>query len=130
MRWKKKVLGFYLEGENMGKQDGSQRNSIKLGIIGNAVAEQLKSQAAEEGLEKGKRGTIATPQQIVGSRRTTENIFIGMLDDMPPQVKKENCLIQNSTARVSRRKRKRGPRTLSLLDLKLTKREKANCSDE
>ena len=114
----------------MGKQDGSQRNSIKLGIIGNAVAEQLKSQAAEEGLEKGKRGTIATPQQIVGSRRTTENIFIGMLDDMPPQVKKENCLIQNSTARVSRRKRKRGPRTLSLLDLKLTKREKANCSDE
>lgn len=53
----------------------------KLSGVGQAMDEQFNGQAAEHGLEKGKRGTIATPQQMAGYRRSTENIFVGMIKD-------------------------------------------------
>ena len=53
----------------------------KVTALSQAVGEQLKSQVAEDGLEKGRRGTIATPQQIVGYRRRPENILAGMIKD-------------------------------------------------
>lgn len=76
----------------------------KITAFDQAIAEQLKSQAAEDGLEKGRRGTIATHQQIVGYRRRPENIFASMIKDVwfsKEEMKKPNT-----------RKRKRGPRSL------------------
>lgn len=100
----------------MERQHRSQDNSITLELIEEAIAEQLKSQAADEGLEKGKRGTIATPQQIVGSRRRTEKVFLDMSGNIPRQVRSEKFSIRNLITRISKRKRRRGPRTLSLHD--------------
>ena len=86
----------------MGRQRGSQEILITSAVMEEAIGEQLKSQAAEEGIENGERGTVATPQQIVGYRRGTENIFIAMSSNMPRQVKREK--------RQASRKRRRGPR--------------------
>jgi hypothetical protein len=83
-------------------------------LIELAVEEQLKSQGAEDNLEKGKRGTVAIPQQMVGSRRRTEDIFAGMIKD--EWARKELINRQLPTQRITKkknsRKRKRGPRTV------------------
>jgi len=50
-------------------------------FIDDAVAEQKKSRAAEDELNKGKRGTIATPQQICGYRRRVESVIINKMDE-------------------------------------------------
>ena len=66
----------------------SQDISITSELIEDAVAEQLKSQAADVGLEKGKRGTIATPQQMFGVRHRADAIIIGLIDDWSdPKIK-------------------------------------------
>ena len=111
-----KALEVCLNCNDMERQRRSQEISITLDLIDDAAAEQLKSQAAAEGLEKGKRGTVATPQQVVGSRRRTENIFIDMSGNMPRQVRPEKLSVQNAVRRASKRKRRRGPRTLSFSD--------------
>lgn len=81
--------------------------------VSRAVIEQLKSQAPENGLEKGKRGTVAIPQQIVGSRRSTENIFAGMIkDEWPLQNKINKHFPVQHIKKSSTRKRKRGPRSI------------------
>jgi hypothetical protein len=67
--------------EAMKTRRRSQDKSITSELIEDAVAEQLKSQAADEGLEKGKRGTIATPRQIVGSRRRADHIILELIHD-------------------------------------------------
>lgn len=101
----------------MAKQVWSQAKSICSELIEDAIAEQLKSrQAADDDLEKGGRGTIATPQQMVGSRRGIEDILIEMSMKMPHQVKQKQNRLPNPIATESKRKRRRGPKTLSLCD--------------
>jgi len=95
----------------------------KKSLICEAVAEQLKSQAAEDGLEKGGRGTVAMEQQIVGYRRRTENVFASMikdewyskkeLDSKPP--------IKPGIKKSSNRKRKRGPRSIQAIEKRALK---------
>ncbi len=83
-------------------------------LIELAVEEQLKSQGAEDNLEKGKRGTVAIPQQMVGSRRRTEDIFAGMIKNITnvklpaKQQQQEQRIIKKPNAR----RRKRGPRAI------------------
>jgi len=111
----------YLIGEAMKNWLRSQEKSIRSELIGDAVAEQLKSQAADEGLENGKRGTIAIPQQIVGSRRRADDIIIDLLDEWSDpkvriqKVKNHNAPYKSqpqSTAGISsRRKAHRGRRS-------------------
>ncbi len=59
----------------------SQQISITSELIKEAAAAQLKSQAADNGLENGRRGTKATPQQMMGTRRRMDDILIDMLLD-------------------------------------------------
>jgi len=40
----------------------------------------MKSRTPEKGLENGKRGTVATPQQIGGYRRRPEDIIVDKID--------------------------------------------------
>jgi len=42
------------------------------------IDEQLKSQAPDEGLHYGQRGTIAIPSRIVGHLRSTDSILAKM----------------------------------------------------
>lgn len=78
-----------------------------------AIYEQLKSQGPEPGLEKGNRRTVATRSQIAGYRRSIQQILIEMIarierDKPIPAYDRE---IKKST---KSRKRKRGPRILTL----------------
>ena len=90
----------------------SQEILTRSAIFQAAVNEQLKSQAAEDGLEKGKRGSKATPQQIIGCRRSQEKILNAMCDRMPVAVRPKQSKIQEicATPPTSKRKRRRGPR--------------------
>lgn len=65
----------------MEKAIGNEEELIKLNLINEAVGEQMKSQAADDGLDKGKRGTKAIPSQIVGLRRRTEDIIGDAIDN-------------------------------------------------
>lgn len=95
------------------------RNKIRLKLIEEAIGEQLKSQAAEDGLEKGKRGTIAIPQQIVGSRRRMDDIISDLIDEWsdPNICMKKNHSAQyrnqsqNTTGSSSKHKTHRGRRS-------------------
>jgi len=89
----------------------SQKELIILGFIQKAIDEQLKSHAPEDGIEKGKRGTIATPKQMMGSRRRTEKIFI----EMATNISKAEPDKPLNTKKQHTRKRKRGPRTVRVL---------------
>ncbi len=80
----------------------------KKSFINEALAEQLKSQGSEDGLEKGGRGTVATEQQIVGYRRRQENILVGMIKDV--WYSREE-LTSKPSKKQNIRKRKRGPRS-------------------
>jgi hypothetical protein len=87
----------------------NQEKSIRLELIEDAVAEQLKSQAAEENLEKCKRGTVALPEQIVGSRRRMDDIIIDLVHrwcDREIRVQTQNRSLK------ARRKHRRGRRSL------------------
>jgi hypothetical protein len=64
-------------------EKGTRESQIDLWrriAIADAEAEQLKSQGAADCLDQGPEGSIALPQQIVGSRRRTEDILIDMCD--------------------------------------------------
>jgi len=95
----------------MKKRIGSQNEPIILGFIEKAIDEQLKSHAPEDGIEKGKRGTIATPQQMMGSRRRTEKIFI----EMATNISEAEPAKQRNITKQNTRKRKRGPRSVRVL---------------
>jgi len=66
----------------------------RLYYIQKAKDEQLKSYGPEEGVEKKRRGSVVTRQQMIGYRRSTETILVEMIDRI-------DC---------SRRSRRRGPR--------------------
>ena len=70
-----------LDGKNMKKQTKNQEELITKEIVKEAAAEQLKSRGADDGLDKGRRGSIATPQQMFGIRRRADAIIIGLIDD-------------------------------------------------
>lgn len=103
----------------MEKQINNKDNVMKLAILNEAVGEQMKSQAADDGLEKGKRGTKAIPAQIVGVRRRTENIFAGMIKNSSfakSFVKEQQAELTSKTPNT--RKRKRGPRSIRYYESK------------
>lgn len=97
-------------------------NSI---FVDDAVTEVLKSQAPEEGLENGRRGTVATPQQICGYRRRNENIIVDKIDEWTdPRIRTlkidgYHTLIKNEAKRekdeISQRKAHRGKRSTKSL---------------
>lgn len=78
-----------------------------------AIGEQLKSQSPEQGIENGKRGTVATRSQLAGYRRSIQQILIEMVArigrDKP--IPEHGRIIKKST---KPRKRKRGPKVLTL----------------
>jgi len=86
----------------------------KISRVGQAVGEQLKSQVAENGLEKGRRGTIATPQQIVGYRRRPENILVGMIKDewCSKEEINQQSPVKQFIKKKNHRKHKRGTRSM------------------
>lgn len=97
----------------MEKQIINDNNVIKLAILDEAVGEQMKSQAADDGLEKGKRGTKVIPAQIVGVRRRTENIIADMIKNSSfakSFVKEQQAEL--TSKKHNMRKRKRGPRSI------------------
>jgi hypothetical protein len=115
----------------------SHENLIRLGLIEEAMGEQTKSQAAEEGLKKGKRGTVATPAQIVGYRRRAEYIYSDMLRNMPRHIKPKNPVQkmtedgvaskdhqQKPGIKPSSHKRRRGPHN------RAAKRNKAKSTEQ
>jgi hypothetical protein len=82
-------------------------------LIELAVEEQLKSQGAEDNLEKGKRGTVTIPQQMVGSRRRTEDIFAGMIKNITNvKLSAKQQIAEPIIRKKNTRKRKRGPRAI------------------
>lgn len=89
-------------------------------IIERAIAEQIKSHGPEEGLEDGRRGTIATCGQIAGYRRSTETVLIDMCDRI---AKKRKALETQKAAAKHRRNRRRGPRSINKLQ---ERRERGN----
>lgn len=95
----------------------NQENLIKLVLFEEVVGEQLKSQAAEDGLEKGKRGTKATPAQIVGYKRRTESIFLDMIKEewLRNQHQNKQLPVQYTIEKRNMRKRKRGPRSIKAI---------------
>ncbi len=97
-----------------------QPDSINLTLRADCVAEQLQSfLRPEDGLEKKKRGTYATVQQLVGYRRRPENIMADMLDKMSRQkkaskeelIKRSSCGSKDESKKSNRRRRRR-PRIL------------------
>lgn len=95
---------------------GMQEILIRSESIEDAVAEQLKSLAADEGLENGRRGTVATPQQKVGSRRRMDAIVNELIDcwtDSKVLSQKTMNLrqLQNAMGISSRRRTHRGRRS-------------------
>lgn len=97
-----------------------QVDSINLTLRADCVAEQLQSiLRPEDGLEKKKRGTYATVQQLMGYRRHPENIMADMLDKMPrqkrvskeQQIKRSSCGSKDESKKSNRRRRRR-PRIL------------------
>lgn len=86
----------------------------KISRVDQAIFEQLKSQTAEDDLEKGRRGTIATPQQIVGYRRRPENIFASMIKEVWEKEKQKDDSLpaKHIIKKKSSRKHKRGHRSV------------------
>jgi hypothetical protein len=102
--------------ENEGKTPQSQE--ISKSLIADAAAEQTKSQGAEDGLEKGKRGTIATPQQMFGSRRRLDDIVLEMIKDWTPPKKPDatdNQQDQSPAGKSSKSNTHRGGRSVESL---------------
>lgn len=106
----------------MGKQILNQENLIISCILNEAVGEQLKSQAAENGLDKGKRGTKTIPAQVVGCKRRTESIFLDMIKNMSfAKSSGKQQHIDRIIRKPNMRRRKRGPRSIQYYEKNLKK---------
>jgi hypothetical protein len=105
--------------ENPEKGTRESQSKWRRIAVDDAVAEQLKSQAAADHLDQGPEGSIALPQQIVGSRRRTENILVDMCDRLERLVNshhKDETGKEMAPAQPSKntgRRRRRSPKVLA-----------------
>jgi len=94
--------------------------------ISHAIGEQLKSQVAEDGLENRRRGTIATPQQIVGYRRRPENILTGMIKDewFSKEELNQQSQLKQIIKKKNHREHKRGTRSIQSIVKRMCRNKK------